>query len=109
MSHSLSSREAEDEGGEGFYIAQRGGRADLVVPPRGVQNSNHVDQIFPFPFWRVSVGRRRSPRLGEPNVSRGDLLTHAHPHVRSRRRCGAAAWALIFVCPIELLTVNQFT
>jgi hypothetical protein len=29
--------------------------------------------------------------------------------VRSRRRCGAAAWALIFVCPIELLTVNQFT
>jgi hypothetical protein len=27
----------------------------------GEQNSNHVDQILPFPFWRVSVGQRRSP------------------------------------------------
>src|SRR5450755_1181076 len=38
----------------------------------GAQNSNHVDQILPFPFWRVSVGRRRSPPSGEPQVSRGD-------------------------------------
>jgi hypothetical protein len=35
---------------------------------RGEQNSNHIDQILPFPFWRVSVGRRRSPSSGEPHT-----------------------------------------
>jgi hypothetical protein len=59
MSHSLSSREAEDEGGEGFYIAQRGGRADLVVPPGGAELEPRRPDI-PLP---VLAGERRAATL----------------------------------------------
>jgi hypothetical protein len=45
---------------------------ELVFFGGGEQNSNHVDSTLPFLFWRVSVGRRRSPPSGEPQVSRGD-------------------------------------
>jgi hypothetical protein len=38
----------------------------------GEQDSGHVDCTLPFPFWRVSVGRRRSPRSGAAEVSRGE-------------------------------------
>jgi hypothetical protein len=30
------------------------------------------DSMLPFLFWRVSIGRRRSPPLGAAEVSRGE-------------------------------------
>jgi hypothetical protein len=57
---SPGSREAEGEGGGGLYVTRSGRCTDLLVI-WGAQNSKHVDQILPFPFWRMSVGRRRSP------------------------------------------------
>jgi hypothetical protein len=37
-------------------------RAFARVWGGGGQNSGHRGSTLPFPFWRVSVGRRRSPR-----------------------------------------------
>ena len=69
---SPGSREAEGEGGEDFYMAQSGKRADLLIISRWEQVLAHVDATLPFPFWRVSLRRRRSPRSSERQVSRGD-------------------------------------
>jgi hypothetical protein len=54
---SPGSREAEGEGGGGLYVTRSGRCTDLLV----IWGAKHVDQILPFPFWRMSVGRRRSP------------------------------------------------
>ena len=55
----------------------RGQRRDWPNPviggsPRGGQNSGEDGAILPFLFWRVSLGRRRSPRPGAAEVSRGE-------------------------------------
>jgi hypothetical protein len=62
---------------------------------------------LPFPFWRVSIGRRRSPRSGESEVRRGDLwagpgepLTRVPPGVPPQSAQGDAA-------PIEWPTVDH--
>jgi hypothetical protein len=39
----------------------------------GGQNSGHRSSTLPFPFRWVSVGRRRSPRSGTAEVSRGEI------------------------------------
>jgi hypothetical protein len=58
-------------------------RSNLLPPPRGGQDSAHVDATLPFPFWRVSLRRRRSLRSSERQVSRGDqwgeALTRVSP------------------------------
>jgi hypothetical protein len=80
---SPGSRDAEGEGGEGFYIAQSGRCPDLLVIKGAELGRRRLDVAL-----AVLAGerrRRRSPLLGEPQVSRGDPLTHAHPLVRSRR------------------------
>jgi hypothetical protein len=38
----------------------------------GVQNSGEDGWTLPFLFWRVSIGRRRSPPSGAAEVSQGD-------------------------------------
>jgi hypothetical protein len=65
---SPGSREAEGEGGEGFYIAQSGRCLDLLVI--GGQNLGEVRSTLPFRFWRVRVAALSSRELGEAWVSR---------------------------------------
>jgi hypothetical protein len=74
------------------------------------QDSAHGDATLPFLFWRVSLRRRRSPRSGERQVSRGDpwvprreALTRVSPTVRLHRCCLAP----LFSAPCELLAVSQ--
>ena len=42
----------EGEGGEGFYIAQTGRPADLLVILGGRQNWEEVEETLPFQFWQ---------------------------------------------------------
>jgi hypothetical protein len=58
-----ASPEAEGEGGEGFYIAQRGRRLDLLVNPGG-RNSERGESPLPVLFWRVSVAAPDFARAG---------------------------------------------
>jgi hypothetical protein len=38
----------------------------------GGQNFGDDSSMLPFLFWRVSIGRRRSPPSGAAEVSRGE-------------------------------------
>jgi hypothetical protein len=46
--------------------------AEQNVGQRGGQSLGEVYWILPFLFWRVSIGRRRSPPSGAAEVSRGE-------------------------------------
>ena len=86
---SPGSREAEGEGGEGFYITRGGSKFDLlVISGGGEQDSGEDGSMLPFLFWRASIGRRRSPPSGAAEVSRGDPwgdpLTYVSPRVLPR-------------------------
>jgi hypothetical protein len=39
----------------------------------GLQNLGDDGAMLPFLFWRVSIGRQRSPPSGAAEVSRGEL------------------------------------
>ena len=53
---SPDSREAEGEGGEGFYIAQSGRCPDLLAILGVGENLGEGGSMLPFLFWRVSIG-----------------------------------------------------
>jgi hypothetical protein len=59
----------------------------------GEQDLGDVDATLPFPFWRMSLRRRRSPQSGERQVS---PLTRVSPCL-----------APLFSAPCELLAVSQ--
>jgi len=55
--------EVEGEGGEGFYIARRGSRADLLVI------GGELGEGLPISFWWVSLVVLTSRESGEARVS----------------------------------------
>ena len=58
---SPGSREAEGEGGEGFYIAQSGGCSDLLVIWGGEQDSGEDGTMLPSvtrsPYTGIGLGK----------------------------------------------------
>jgi hypothetical protein len=89
---SPGSREAEGEGGEGFYI---GRCPDLLVILGG--DSGEDGSMLPFLFWRVSIERRCSPPSGAPGVIPSPV---SHPGCCPERQRDAFIFG-----PITLLTM----
>ena len=58
------SREAEGEGGEGFYIRPKRQARRFTCILRGAENLEEVELPLPMPLWRVGVAALSSREAG---------------------------------------------